>query len=288
MEELPQNSSVGTNNSKKVIPYFKILLFLLLPIFLIGLVFLNRKSPPPASILINVAMIPAPDMQKTYRPETRIGDTVSKGIGKKEIKDVWDQAWKNLIALETQTYAEKPYLYAIEQYRETPRRWFENKRAKDVQLLYGNKEAARAMDRLARVMAIKEVLEDQRFKILVEETYKSFPGELFTNVCSDVDVAIGFVPTAAPSPIVPTDSLGRVNYYLREINIRLPYLNKALQQEKEKYHVTDTFIAALKAKKAMSTLMGLSDYYIGYNTPPILDEERRKFRQLDIKLAESN
>ena len=165
------------NNGWKILaPLF------LLPVLLVAVIVLKhgKKEALNGPEVVKVAMIPAPDMQKTYHPSIEdVQKTISKGIGKEDLKENWNRMRSNLVALEIQTYSKTPYLYAVEQYRNIPDDWFESQHSKDIQLLNANKEASTAMEGLVEIIAVKEVLEDQRFKVLVGETLKLFPAEMF-------------------------------------------------------------------------------------------------------------
>src|SRR5262245_39003614 len=124
------------------------------------------------------------------------------------------------------------------------------------------------MQPLVRVIAFKELLEDSKFTVLLQESFQSFPPEIFAglltnNMITQVDPQIGFVST--PSFIKQSlDERGILQHFLRQIDHRLPYLNEAIEREKMNHRVNDVFVAALKVKTAMSLLMQFSDFYIGY------------------------
>ena len=240
---------------------------------------------------INVTMIPAPDFQMKYQPPTNASPDAAPGKTlspeQQRIIDAFEQARQDLAVLETQTHADKPLLYIAEQYREVPRSWFETSRGAEVVLLQTNAEAVKGLRPFVKLLATKEVMEDARFRPLIEASLGALPAEVGWQIGTDADKVTGYTRNGIPD-VVPADKAARVEYVLREINARVPGVLRVLETEKQKYKVDDAFIEALKVKLAVSSLMGFVDLYIGFNMPPELDEARRKVKQLDIQLSQRN
>lgn len=269
-------------------PHWKsiILLSLVVPLFFLGFVVLRQKQKDKP---INVAMIPAPDLRMKYLPSTipeEAPEIESPTPEQRRLLEAIERERKALVALETQTYAEKPLIYVAEEYREVPRHWLETEQSSELARLRNSEGAVNALRPLLKPLALKELMEDARFRPLVETVLETLPRELISTIGSDVDEQIGYMVATRPDA-VPEGKSARASFVLRELEARTPSIVQVLERKQKLYQVDDAFVSALKVKLAVNSLMGLIDMYLGINAPSALEEGRRNLRRLETQLQMS-